>query len=589
MVAAVLQFMLAFFDLIGIFFVGILGSVTIYGVQSKVVGDRTLKVLELLNLENSTFYFQVVVLALVAFTFLFTKTIISAYLTKRILFFLSIKGAELSSNLIKSIFNSNPQEIIKHRKLDILHVISVGIDSISTRIIATVITLFSDIALLIVLFIGMLVVNPVTTLVSFATFGTTALILNKLIKGKAYTIGKSEMNLGMRSNQELIEGLNTYNELYVHNKHNEYARKLSKTRLTLGNLSASRSLLPILSKLFFEISLLLGTLLVSTIQFLMYDATYAIAGLAIFFAAASRIAPALLRIQQNLNTIRGALGNAEKSIMLLSEFDVKNKDIDRSSQFLPSSTRDQFVPMVELKSVNFSYQDNRNFSIENLDLTFNEGTFNAIVGSSGSGKSTLINLILGLTKPTSGEISISGLPPANAFQKWIGLCSYVPQNYFIIDGTIEENIALGFEKEEINLEALNLAIDMANLRDFVDELPLKEKTHLGDGGNLISGGQKQRLVIARALYTKPKLLILDEATSALDSNSEKIIADILLQLKGEVTLIVIAHRISSIKNADQVIFLQDGKIKSIGNFSTVSKEIPDFEESAKSFGIIELS
>ena len=586
--AAVLQFILAFFDLIGIFFIGILGSVTIYGVQSKTVGDRTFKVLELLNLENFTFHYQVAALSLIAFSFLFSKTIISAYLTKRILFFLSIKGAELSAKLTKSIFDSNPQEIIKHRKLDILYALGVGIDSISTKIIAIVITLFSDAVLLVVLFIGMLIVNPITTLVSFTTFGLAALILNKIIKGKAYIIGQNEMKLGMKSNQELIEGLNTYNELYVHNKHNLYAERLSKTRLVLGDLSARRSLLPILSKLFFEISLLLGTLLVSTIQFLMYDATYAIAGLAIFFAAASRIAPALLRIQQNLTTIHGALGNSEKSITLLRDFGVISQETKDSSDGISENFGHGFVPRVELDSVSFSYQQNRSFSINNLNLTFDEGTFTAIVGSSGSGKSTLINLILGLTKPVLGEIKISGIPPQKAFQKWSGLCSYVPQDYSIIDGTVEENIALGFEKHEINSKSVNLAIDMANLRDFVDQLPLKEKTYLGDGGNLISGGQKQRLVIARALYTKPKLLILDEATSALDSNSEKIIADILLKLKGEVTLIVIAHRLSSIKNADKVVFLQDGEIKSMGNFSTVRKDIPEFEASAKLFGIIDV-
>jgi ATP-binding cassette subfamily C protein len=316
-----LQFALAFFDLIGIFLIGILGSVTIYGVQSKDVGVRTSKVLQILNIETLTFHQQVVFLALLAFSFLFAKTLISGYLTKRILHFLFIKGSLLSGKLIKSIYKSNPYEVIQHRKLDLVHAVTVGIDGISTRIVATGVSLFSDFALLMILFFGMLFINPLTTIIAFSIFGLTSLTLSKILKGKAYKIGKAEMQKAMKSNREILEGLNTYNEMYIHDLQNKYAEKISYTRYQLGTLAAQRSMLPILSKLFFELSLLLGTMLVSAVQFLVYDATYAIAGLAIFFAAASRIAPALLRIQQNLTTIRGAIGSSEFTLELLKKYD----------------------------------------------------------------------------------------------------------------------------------------------------------------------------------------------------------------------------------------------------------------------------
>jgi ATP-binding cassette, subfamily B, bacterial PglK len=582
--AAALQFMLAFLDLIGVFLIGILGSVTIYGVQSKNVGNRTNRVLEVLNIDSLSFHRQVVILALLAFTFLFAKTLISTYVTKKILYFLYIKGSILSGRLIKSIYQSRPYEVIEHRKMDLVHAVTLGIDGISTRIVATSIVLFSDFALLVILFLGMLYINPLTTVIAFLIFGLAFFILNRMLKGRAFTIGKEEMNLAMKSNREILEGLNTYSELYVHDRQNNYADRIAYTRHELGKLNAGRSMLPILGKLFFEISLLLGTLIVSGVQFLIYDATYAIAGLFIFFAAASRIAPALLRIQQNLITIRGALGSSGFTIELLNkftspEFNLTKYDSDKSSQKGAS-----FTPKVELKSVDFNYSEERSFSFSNLNVVFEEGTFNAIVGASGSGKSSLVNLVLGINNPRTGEVLISGLNPRDAFRRWPGQCSYVPQNCFLVDGTIEENIALGFSHDEIDTESVDNAIDMANLREFIEQLPLREKTHVGDEGKLISGGQKQRIVLARALYTRPKLLILDEATSSLDLESERQIAEVMMNLKGKVTLIVIAHRLNSIINADKVLYLDAGRVLATGSFSEVRQKIPNFENSADIFG-----
>jgi ABC-type bacteriocin/lantibiotic exporter with double-glycine peptidase domain len=584
---SLLQFLLAFLDLIGIFFIGILGSVTIYGVQSKVVGDRTTRILEILQIDNLSFHRQALFLSIVSFSLLLSKTVLSAYLTKRTLYFLSIKGAQLSSNLITSIFSANPDKIKSYRKMDIVYGASVGMDAISTRILATSVGIFSDFSLLVILFLGTLIINPISTLIAFFTFGLAYIYLNKLIKGKALRIGQAEMNLGMKANHELMEGLNIFNELLVHDRQNAYAKKLSATRQELGLSIAHRSSLPILSKLFFELSLLIGTLLVAAIQFIVYDATYAIAGLGIFFAAASRIAPAILRLQQNLTTIKIALGSSEKTIKLLETFN--NSSLSHSGiELKAQSVNDEnFVPHVQIKSVQFKYEDESTFSLSDINLDFKPGSFNAIIGPSGSGKSTVINLILGINKPVSGTVLISDTDPLSAFKRWPGACSYVPQDNFIIDGSIEQNIALGFAQEEINSNQIHTSIEMSDLSKFIGNLPNKERTYVGDGGNLISGGQKQRLVIARALYTSPKLLILDEATSALDVDSENQIAKVLEKLKGNVTVIVIAHRLSSVKNADQVIYLDSGKIRAIGNLDQIRNEIPDFDKTVKIFGGLE--
>jgi ABC-type multidrug transport system fused ATPase/permease subunit len=205
------------------------------------------------------------------------------------------------------------------------------------------------------------------------------------------------------------------------------------------------------------------------------------------------------------------------------------------------------------------------------------------VGSSGAGKSTLVDLILGLRGNDTGQIFIGGLIPGEAIKKWPGAISYVPQNVFVSDSTILTNVAFGYE--EICMDLAWEALEIAQLSEFVKSLPLGVHTPVGEGGNMISGGERQRLGIARALYTKPKLLILDEATSSLDAQTEVAISEAISKLRGDVTIIMIAHRLSSVKNADQVVYLQNGNIVAKGSFSDVKSAVPDFEQQASLMGL----
>lgn len=209
----------------------------------------------------------------------------------------------------------------------------------------------------------------------------------------------------------------------------------------------------------------------------------------------------------------------------------------------------------------------------------------SFVGQSGAGKTTLADLILGVLEPDAGEIRIGHLKPINAIKRWPGAVGYVPQDVLIFNGTVRQNVALGYSEGEIIDARIWEALENAQLVEFVRGLPLGLDTPVGDRGSKLSGGQRQRLGIARALYTLPKLLVLDEATSSLDGGTEADISRAINQLKGKVTVIMIAHRLSTVKNSDVVHYLSEGKLLASGTFSHVRSQIPEFERQASLMGL----
>jgi ATP-binding cassette, subfamily B, bacterial PglK len=220
-------------------------------------------------------------------------------------------------------------------------------------------------------------------------------------------------------------------------------------------------------------------------------------------------------------------------------------------------------------------------TLRNIELEVKPGESIALVGPSGSGKTTLIDLMLGLLIPDSGSVFLSGVNPSQAILQWPGAIGYVPQDIYISNATVGENVALGFPIEEIHESKIWSALEQAQIASFISTLDKGLATNLGDRGVKLSGGQKQRLGIARALLTKPRILFLDEATSALDSQTEHDVSEAINGLKGEVTLIFIAHRLSTAKRADRVIYISAGEILAQGSFDEVKRAVPDFQKQAE--------
>jgi ABC-type multidrug transport system fused ATPase/permease subunit len=308
-----------------------------------------------------------------------------------------------------------------------------------------------------------------------------------------------------------------------------------------------------------------------------------VATLAVFLAAGSRIAPAVLRVQQSSISIRGSLGAATPTLDLIDFLgsETSPEPVDD----LVRINHDGFNATIELNSVSFSYPDAHKQAVSDATVLVSAGQSVAIVGGSGAGKTSLVDLLLGVLTPNFGEIRISGYPPLVSINKWPGAISYVPQDVAISNGTVRDNVALGFSRQFVDDNLVWEALNIAQLSEHVRELPHGLDTEVGERGTKLSGGQRQRLGIARAMFTRPKMLVLDEATSSLDGQTEFDISAAISNLKGTVTVIMIAHRLSTVRHADQLVYLKDGKILATGTFEDVRAQIPDFDHQADLMGL----
>ena len=582
-IVSVIQIILSFLDLIGVAIMGVIGAVAVYGIQSKSAGDRVTKLLELLHLNNFTFQHQIAFLGVAAVMIFLIKTITSMYFTKKSLKFVSRRGAQISSNLVNSLFSKPISHLNKYTHQELIYAITTGIDFITIRVVGSALIIITDLALLFVLFLGMSYISISISLSILISFSLIGYFANKLMKNRVFNLGVNEAGLGVLSNEKIAEALMTYRESIVRNRRSHYVNTIEKIRFDLADITAEKNFIPHLNKYLMELSLIFGALIVSGVQFLLNDATRAIANLVLFLAAATRIAPAILRIQQSVLFLRGGLGTADKTIRIIKE--ATDGEIQELNDNKPDFEYASFRNSIKISNLNFSYSNSNHFNLSKIDLIVSPGQHVAISGSSGAGKTTLVDLILGVLSPNSGVIKISGMNPLKAFKEWPGATAYIPQDIVIVNGTIWENIALGFTfnpNQEVHIWD---ALKLAHLDGYVKSLPEGLFTQVGELGYKLSGGQRQRLGIARALFTKPKILVMDEATSALDGETESDIANAIKSLRGKTTVLIIAHRLSSVRNADQVIFMSNGTITAKGTFTQVREITPEFDRQANLMGL----
>lgn len=577
------QVFLGILDLLGVALIGILGSLAISGVASREPGNRVFEILKTLHLQNETIQTQAAVIGSIAALILVLKTVLSVILTRRILFFLSRRGSSISTELISKLLSQSLQKFQEKSLQTNLYAVTVGVSKITVGILATFVTLIADLSLLIILILGLFIVDALVASSTILIFGTIGVLLYKLMSNRAHELGIAQAELNIQSNRQISEVLGSFRESVVHNRRSHYAREIGKQRLKLANIVAEVAFMPNVSKYAVELTMVLGSLLICAIQFAFKDATQAVAVLSISLAASTRIAPAILRLQQGAIAIRTNIGEASPTLDLMDSL-VNAQPVLESpdpKEFVYPS----FVPSIDAKSLSLTYPGGSSPAVSDLSFSVKNGEFIAIVGPSGAGKTTLVDILLGVVMPESGNILISGLMPLDAIAQWPGGISYVPQNIIIIEGTVRENIALGYPPNLYPDELIWDALKVAQLDLFVRSLSKGLDSKVGEGGASISGGQKQRLGIARAMFTKPKLLVLDEATSSLDSQTEEEVSLAIKSLRGQVTVVMIAHRLSTVKSADSIVYLDKGRVISIGSFEKVRKVVSDFDTQARLMGL----
>jgi len=492
------------------------------------------------------------------------------------------RAAAVSSNLIIKYFTIPVSRVNKRSAQTSIYALTIGVNSIMVGVIGVSVGLISDIALLTVMCAGLFLVDPVSAIGTTLIYGFLALSLYQSMHKKMQRLGEAQGALEIESSQRIFEAVNSYRELLVRDRRGFYAQQIGGLRYKLANGIATMGFMTNISKYVLEVTLVVSALLLAFYQFSTSSAFRAIATITIFIAASARIVPAILRLQQGVLGMKGALAQARSTISLIEELSEIPLETTKVKGF--SRNHSQFRPEVSASNITFSYEANINV-LNKVNFETKPGEFVAIVGGSGSGKTTLVDVLLGALDPQEGTVDISGLQPKYTFSVWPGAVAYVPQDSPVINGTIKENLCLGYPVDEISDEYCWESLKIARLDDFVKSLPNHIATHVGDRGTRLSGGQRQRLGIARALITNPKLLILDEATSSLDAVTESKISESLRGLKGQVTFIIIAHRLSTVVNADRIYFMEKGVVKGLGTFEELKRNHPEFLAQAELMGL----
>ena len=577
------QVLAGLLDLAGVVLIGALGALSIQGIESRSAGNNVSKVLNFLHVQNLTFQKQIAFIGIIAVMIFTIKTIFAISFTKMTFIFLSRKSADISSDIAAKVLAKNLLFIQKRSTQEILFNVTEGVQNLTSGILANSVAMVADSSMLILLSIGLFVVDPVIAIFTAIIFILIGLLLYRLLHVRAQKIGTEVEELIIKSNQKILEVLGAYREIVIHNRREFYVQEIQKLRYTYGKISAELMFQPYIGKYVLESVAILGTFGIAGFEFGTKNAVHAISTMTIFLAASTRIAPAVLRVQQGLLTIKRSAGTAHKTLKLIDE--LENTVVTSESVGLPSFTYEGFDGSVVMSDVSFSYPNTSQFTLNNINLRIDSGSSVAIVGPSGAGKTTLIDLLLGILEPESGILKISGLKPSETIKKWPGGISYVPQNVEVIAGSVKENVALGYPTDEIADELVWRSLEAAQLKDVFYSEKDKLQTQVGENGSKISGGQRQRLGIARALLTNPKLLVLDEATSALDGQTESDISKAISMLSGRTTVIIVAHRLSTVRNADIVIYMDKGEILAKGTFNEVRDQIPNFDIQATLMGL----
>lgn len=431
-------------------------------------------------------------------------------------------------------------------------------------------SLLADVLTLVALALVLLVASPLATLFAVGFFAVTTWGIQALLKKHQVAAGKRYIEADLDAWLAIMPGLDGFRESRLTSSAEKFVTQFEGARKRQASSGRLTTMLSEVPRYALEVSFIFAVIGMAVVLFATGSAEAALSVLGVFAAASLRLLPTLNRVTATIGAIRGGQGAVHT---LATEV----RELSMDSQHSESRKTDhQYEGDIVLNNVSFTYPDDDKSMLNSISLTISEGKTTAIVGGSGAGKSTLLDLILGLQLPSDGSISTGGVSIFDDIVAWYETLGLVPQDVYMIDDTLERNIAYGVDHELVDKARVAEVIRLAKLETFVESLPDGLSTRLGQRGVRLSGGQRQRVGIARALYRRPSVLILDEATSALDNSTEHQITKTIESLKGDMTMILVAHRLSTVKEADSIVFMKDGSIQAIGSFDELQRQNSDF-------------
>lgn len=594
-VSAAIQVSLGLLDLIGIALIGLVASVAVSGIGLTGIPDWANSLFERIGLGGLTVTQLSAVLAIAAVVTLVFKTLASAALSLWITRFLAAQQANVSTMLARGFLSLPMASVLRWTTSEAVYALGVGVQAATTSLLTSVVTIAAEAFLFLIIGVSLLVYDPILTISAGVFFVVILLVLQRTLSRWTARNAEAMKTSSIDTLTAVNEALLTYRETTVLHRRELYVDRYASLVGRYARAGASNSYLLEIPKYVLEIALYVGVLLLGFIQFLTKDWGAAAATIALYLAAASRITPGLLRLQGATINVRNAGIAAQPTFFMADFLDEHAKAHPRNGSATSVTAQmihdhvvrgyADFDARVVVDGVSYTFSDAKEPAVRDVSVQVPPGGSVAFVGSTGAGKSTLTDLVLGVLDPDVGSVTIGGLSPRDAIERWPGAITYVPQAVALVAGSVRENVALGMPRELVDDELVWEALRRSHLADFLVDSREGLDTHVGERGFRLSGGQRQRLGIARALYTRPKLLVLDEATSALDAETERAIVQTLDELEGQVTTITVAHRLATVRNCDELIYLKDGCVVGRGTFEEVRSQAKDFDHQASLLGL----
>lgn len=587
-IAVAIQFLLSIIDVLALFITGLLaGLVITYSTGTPLPKSMT-KILDFFGLRATLFDHPskttlgiigaIIIVALVG------RTIASLFLHRKILNMLANRQTFLANGFGNLMANAKYPWVRQSESNKLVYALTDGINDLVLVTVGNILTLTGEIILITLICLSFFAID-FKLLILLTLFAVVLSITMHLIGSKnSFILGNRRAVAVVEARTIAMEEIQLFRELTILDKTELYRDKYKAAMLEVAHSSSRYLWIQQIPKFLLEISVVLvGVLLLlfSTTSGGLGETSQAIS---IFFLGLMRVGPSLLRLQSGFSGFRNSIGGATMAFKQLDELAQNSTEISKidgiDGKEFNSNSNGESGFAISIANITFKYegQPRELFNNFSLDVKFREKL--AIVGPSGGGKSSLCDLILGLNEPAAGVVFLEGQPPATFLKRNFGAVGLVPQSVITINATFAENIALGCPLGSIDLEKVSEVCRIANLSDVLEALNDGLLTSIGEGGIQLSGGQKQRLGLARALYTDPRLLILDEPTSALDSVSEKKLLDAFSSATVDKTVIVIAHRLSTVKSMDRLLYLDQGMSILAESIEELRLLSPDFEKQA---------
>lgn len=525
---------------------------------------------------------ETLVLLVVAVLVVFAlKAVVAVSLGKLISTFLAKIESEKAVEIAKYLFSGNLGTLQKLNKGEIVWAVMGSVSFAFSGLLSSVSTFIAEGVLLVLVAGTFFAVDPIATLFVFAYFGIIILTIQLIIGHALKKAGNDSAEGNMQSLVVLDDVVGAFREIVIFDKKEYFIEKFRNARFRLASSIGTMTFLGGMPRYVVETALMLGVVIFVGYQFVTGQLASGLVTVGVFLTGGVRIMASLLPLQNAVATVKNQVEQSKLARELMAESESQTTPKLEKAHELTKDSEATGSLEVSLQDVVFTYPGASTPALNKVSLEIHAGQHVAFIGPSGAGKTTIVDMILGLIDPTSGSISVGNGTITHQELIKNGLISYVPQNPGIVSGSIAENVALGTDKSAIDETRVVAALETAHLADFISGLPEGIWTSVGSQADALSGGQIQRLGLARALYGQPKLIVLDEATSALDASSEAFISSSLKDLGDDVTVIVIAHRLSTVQHSDVVFVVENGSITASGTFMHLRKTVPMVAEYVK--------